>query len=93
MAYDYDATYEIVKNKFMKNYGTMHLCGNCKHTFTCPRMKLQCSNKCKAKIEQLMAKYVPFATKVVIEEYIPNHNGKVYRFINVFECDKFVFEK
>lgn len=93
MAYDYDATYEIVKKKFMKNYGTVHLCGNCIHTFDCPRMKLQCSNKEKDKIEQLMSRCVPFATKIVVEEYIPNYNGKVYRFINVFECDKFVFEK
>ena len=93
MAYDYDATYEIVKKKFMKNYGTVHLCGNCIHTFDCPRMKLQCSNKEKAEIEQLMSRCVPFATNIGIEEYLPKGQKKVRRFINVYECDKFVFEK
>ncbi len=93
MAYDYDATYEILKNRFMKNYGTVHLCGNCKYTFVCPRMKIQCSNKEKEKTIQLMREHAPFATKINVELYVPKNCNKAKRFVNVYECDKFVFEK
>lgn len=92
MKYSHDKTSKALEKKFMKDYGEVHLCGNCSNIFKCPRMKIQSSNKEKWQMEQLMITKVPFATNMCIEEYIPKDRKKPLKFINVYKCDKFVYE-
>ena len=44
------ASYENQKKKFLKSYGTVHICGDCMHTTLCSRMKVQNSGFNKEKM-------------------------------------------
>lgn len=89
MKYDCTTRYEKMKDKLLKEYGTKHLCGECKYTTKCVRNIIQIGNDASKKRE-LMLKYAPFVTKFAIEHYSKTHRQT--GFVAVYECDKFEFE-
>ena len=87
--------YRIIHSKKRKNliadYGNWHLCGECKHMLSCPRMIIQNGRDNSERKKISMKRYVPFATKFYIE---PSSRAvKDLGFIYVFECEKFEFEE
>ena len=79
------------RKKMLQCYGEWHLCGECKHMFTCPRMIIQNSRDNADRKKATMKKYVPFATKFYIEP--ASKISKDRGFIYVFECEEFEFEE
>ena len=87
-----EAEYERLEKIFMKVYGTVHACGNCKYTTSCKRMKIQNTRLSKNKKSELMVKLAPFVTDFEIENHKPKNCDKILQFIKVYKCDNFVFD-
>lgn len=86
------ASYENQKKKFLKSYGTVHICGDCMHTTLCSRMKVQNSGFNKEKKIAMLKKLAPFITDYEIETYQPKGQLNPINFVKVYKCDKFVFD-
>ena len=87
--YDCVSRYESIKKRVLRQYGTIHLCGNCIHTTKCERAMAQSVQGIERK-SKLMKINAPFVTKFEVEEYVrSNSNGD--GFIKVYECNKFEF--
>lgn len=87
-----DAEYNNLEKRFMKTYGQEHLCGNCIHTFDCPRMKIQgIKNLSKKRVLMQRLDFVKSFTIEPLERNLENIN-KMY-FISVFVCERFKFDK
>ena len=87
--HSYQATYKNIREIIKRNYGKIHLCGNCEHFESCVRFKIQ-STKNKMKKERLMHINAPFVTKFSIDKLSESIND--IGFITVYECTKFEFE-
>ena len=79
------------RKKLLDDYGNWHLCGECKHLFTCPRMVIQNSRESSERKKITMKRYVPFATRIYVEPV--SRMSKDRGFIYVFECEKFEFNE
>ena len=86
------AEYERERKMFMKQYGEVHACGQCVHTTSCMRIKIQNSRFGKNKKAELMTKLAPFVTDFEIENHKPKNCEKLLQFIKVYKCDNFVFD-
>lgn len=92
MSVDVNGQYEVMQKRFMKQYGTVHACGECVHTTTCMRMKIQNTRLSKNKKSELMVKLAPFVTDFEIENHKPKNCDKILQFIKVYKCNNFVFD-
>ena len=84
--------YEKLEKKFMKNYGQVHACGECKHTTTCIRMNIQYARVSLNKKNELMKKLAPFVKDFVIEKHKLKNCDKILQFIKVYQCERFEFD-
>ena len=89
MSYDYTSKYEKVKKKIEEEYGTVHLCGNCKYTTKCTRNIIQIGDDAERK-GVLMRKYAPFVSKFELQNFDGSHRQT--GFVAVYECSKYEFE-
>ncbi len=85
--YDCTTRYESIKKRVLRQYGTIHLCGNCIHTTKCERTMVQSIKGIERK-SKMMKTNAPFVTNFEVEEYVRNKDDG---FIKVYECDKFEF--
>lgn len=81
--------YDRMKNKLLKNYGFVHLCGHCQHMMECKRMEVQ-NTPYKNKKAKLMRKKAPFVTHFEIDDMVQVSWDK--GFVTVYECDNFEYE-
>jgi hypothetical protein len=88
MSYDYTAKYEKIKKELLEEYGTKHLCGNCKYTTECKRAIIQGIKGIERK-KRLVKAILPFVVSFEVEEYIRRKDDG---FIYVYDCDNFEFE-
>ena len=77
----------VSKKRVLRQYGTIHLCGNCIHTTKCERAMVQSIKGIERK-SKMMKTNAPFVTNFEVEEYV---RYKDDGFIKVYECDKFEF--
>lgn len=80
--------YKKIKEEIEKNYGKVHLCGDCIHTTECRRARIQ-GVKSKQLKTQLIAE-VDFIKKYKIVPLLRRHTES--GFIKVYDCDRFVFD-
>ena len=92
MSKDVNGQYERLEKIFMKQYGKVHAYGECIHTTTCMRMKIQNSRIGKEKKYELMVKLAPFVTDFEVENHKPKNCDKILQFIKVYKCKNFVFD-
>jgi hypothetical protein len=81
--------YQKLRTKVYENYGTEHLCGNCKYMTKCIRNLIQISNDANQK-GKLMRRYAPFVLNFAVEKYEEHH--KQTGFVAVYDCTKFEFD-
>ena len=88
-----EAQYNAFENRFMKDYGNVHLCGNCIHTFDCRRMRVQNIRNMQRQ-KNLMAK-LPFVKSFKIEPLkdLPATCKNGINFVSVYDCERFKFDK
>jgi hypothetical protein len=88
-----EAQYNMLERRFIKEYGSVHLCGNCTHTFECKRMRIQNIRNIQRQ-KNLMAK-LPFVksfkVEPLLETQVPYGHG--INFVSVFDCERFEFDK
>lgn len=87
--YDCARQYSKMKKEIEDNYGTVHLCGNCKHMTRCIREEIQFLDKKQYK-KPLMEKVAPFVKKFEVEPLVTYYKDR--GFIKVYECDRYEFE-
>lgn len=81
--------YEKIQEKVDKNYGTEHLCGNCRHMMKCERMKIQ--NLVNKEIKKKLLEKLDFIKHYELEDLraVKTDRG----FIAIYECDNFAYEE
>ena len=87
--YDYEKHYRKIKKMIDKNYGEMHLCGNCIHMSTCIRNDIQWLGNKDVK-EVLMKKKAPFVKLFDVQSLIKRQRD--VGFVAVYDCERFCFE-
>lgn len=92
MSKDVNGQYERLEKIFMKHYGEVHACGECIHTTSCMRMKIQNSRFGREKKYKLMTELAPFVTDFEVENHKPKNCDKILQFIKVYKCNNFVFD-
>lgn len=89
MKYNYTEHYRKMKKKIDRNYGEVHLCGNCKHMTRCIRNEIQWLNNKKVKAT-LMELKAPFVKRFEVEP-MPTY-GNDRGFVTVYDCERYEFE-
>lgn len=89
MNYNYTEHYRKIKKKIDDNYGTVHLCGNCKYMTRCIREEIQFLNK-KSYKKPLMEKLAPFVKSFEVEPLVTYYRDR--GFVAVYDCERFEFE-
>ena len=79
--------YQMMKSKFMKKYGEVHLCGHCEYMMDCERMRFQ--NIPKAGVKSKLMERLPFVKRYELDSLTEKND---IGFITVYECDNFEYE-